>query len=103
MAALNFNNSVDSKSLTLVTAHIKEVFESARVNGVADENLGKALDLMGASFESGNIAVSNCTFYGGEKMPPRYPDIAPSPVVNPADFGAVDDDDEGADESEEDY
>lgn len=68
--AFKIDNHVDAENVDLVVSRVIEIFESARVNGVSQKNLGRALDMMSKTTEQAVMAFNNISI----QMPP-----APSP------------------------
>ena len=70
--AFKVDNHVDAKNVDLVVSRVVEIFESARVNGVSQKNLGRALDMMSKTTEQAVMAFNNISI----QMPPA---TAPEP------------------------
>lgn len=70
--AFKVDNHVDAKNVDLVVSRVIEIFESARVNGVSQKNLGKALDMMSKTTEQAVMSFNNVSI----QMPPA---TAPEP------------------------
>lgn len=64
--AFKIDNHVDDKNVDLVVSRVIEIFESARVNGVSQKNLGKALDMMSETTEQAVMSFNNISI----QMPP---------------------------------
>lgn len=64
--AFKVDNHVDAKNVNLVVSRAIEIFESARVNGVSQKNLGKALDMMAKTTEQAVMSFNNISI----QMPP---------------------------------
>lgn len=76
--AFKIDNHVDAKNVDLVVSRVTEIFESARVNGVSQKNLGKALDMMSKTTEQAVMSFNNISI----QMPPA---TAPEPRLGDED------------------
>ena len=59
--AFKVDNYVDAKNVDLVVSRVIEIFESARVNGVSQKNLGRALDMMSETTKQAVMSFNNNT------------------------------------------
>lgn len=57
--AFKVDNHIDDENVDLVVSRVIEIFESARVNGVSQKNLGKALDMMSKTTEQAVMSFNN--------------------------------------------
>lgn len=57
--AFKVDNHVDAKNVDLVVSRVIEIFESARVNGVSQKNLGRALDMMAGTTKQAPMSFNN--------------------------------------------
>lgn len=64
--AFKIDNHVDAKNVDLVVSRVIEIFESARVNGVSQKNLGRALDMMSETTKQTAMSFNNISI----QMPP---------------------------------
>ena len=76
--AFKVDNHVDAKNVDLVVSRVTEIFESARVNGVSQKNLGRALDMMSKTTEQAVMSFNNVSI----QMPPA---TVPEPCLGDED------------------
>lgn len=57
--AFKVDNHIDDKNVDLVVSRVIEIFESSRVNGVSQKNLGRALDMMSKTTEQAVMSFNN--------------------------------------------
>lgn len=75
---IKVDNHIDDKNVDLVVSRVIEIFESARVNGVSQKNLGRALDMMSKTTEQAVMSFNNISI----QMPPA---TAPEPYLGDED------------------
>lgn len=66
---IKVDNHIDAKNVDLVVSRVIDIFESARVNGVSQKNLGRALDMMSKTTEQAVMSFNNINI----QMPPTSP------------------------------
>ena len=74
--AFKVDNHVDAKNVDLVVSRVMEIFESARVNGVSQKNLGRALDMMSETTKQAVMSFNNNSI---------QMNLAPAPEPHPGD------------------
>ena len=74
--AFKVDNHVDAKNVDLVVSRVMEIFEGARVNGVSQKNLGRALDMMSKTTEQAVMSFNNNYIHMG---------LTPAPEPHPGD------------------
>lgn len=74
--AFKVDNHVDAKNVDLVVSRVTEIFESARVNGVSQKNLGRALDMMSETTKQAVMSFNNNSIHMS---------LAPAPEPHPGD------------------
>lgn len=75
---IKVDNHIDDKNVDLVVSRVMEIFESARVNGVSQKNLGRALDMMSKTTEQAVMSFNNISI----QMPPA---AVPEPYLGDED------------------
>ena len=75
---IKVDNHIDAKNVDLVVSRVMDIFESARVNGVSQKNLGRVLDMMSKTTEQAVMSFNNISI----QMPPT---MAPEPYIGDED------------------
>lgn len=83
--AFKVDNHIDAKNVDLVVSRVMEVFASARVNGVSQKNLGRALDMMSETTKQAVMSFNNNTI---------QMNLAPAPEPHPGGEDEDEDEDE---------